>query len=216
LWLRRAHLEISELSELFSDILRTFTATCEEYGCTNGINAKIDRSTGDLNMKIRIQSLIIGLALLSALATAAFVPARAKGQERREGSESQARKLEGTWRVQVTLRNCQSGDALRTFPALLTFANGGTLTGTTTAFSPALRSPDHGVWEQTGRGAFSAVSDAFLFNPTGVWVSTQRITQAITIGGDPDGFESNAKVEFLDTNGNVTSTGCATAVGQRF
>jgi hypothetical protein len=71
-------------------------------------------------------------------------------------SESQARKLEGTWRVQVTIRDCQSGAALRTFPALLTFARGGTLTETTTGFPPALRTPGHGFWRHTGDQTYTA------------------------------------------------------------
>jgi hypothetical protein len=150
------------------------------------------------------------------LAMTGAMPARAQESERQEKSESRARKIEGTWRVQVTLRNCQSGDALRTFPALLTFAQGETLTGTTTAFSPALRSPDHGIWGPTGRHTFSAVTEAFIFNPVGTWVTTQRITQAIEIGSDPNEFNSNATIEFFDTSGNLTSTGCATAVAHRF
>ena len=36
-------------------------------------------------------------------------------------------RLEGAWRLQVTVRNCQTGEALRTFSALFTFAKGGTL-----------------------------------------------------------------------------------------
>jgi hypothetical protein len=98
----------------------------------------------------------------------------------------------------------------------LTFAPGGTLTGTTTAFSPALRSPDHGIWEQTGRRSFNAVTEAFLFNPAGAWATTQRITQTIKIGNDPDEFNSIAKIEFFDTNGVLTITGCATAIAHRF
>ncbi len=170
-------------------------------------------------MRMRIKNMFVGLALLAALVLSGAVSrqvARAQESERQERSESPARKIEGTWRVQVTLRNCQSGEALRTFPALLTFAQGETLTGTTTAFSPALRSPDHGTWEQTGGRNFRAVTDAFIFNPAGAWVMTQRITQTIRIGGDPEEFHSDAKVEFFDTSGNLTSTGCATAVAHRF
>ena len=37
------------------------------------------------------------------------------------------KRLEGVWRFQVTVRNCQTGEPLRTFPALFTFAKGGTL-----------------------------------------------------------------------------------------
>ena len=170
-------------------------------------------------MRLSIRNKFVGLGLLAALTlsgAASSQVGRAQDSARRDGSESHAGKIEGTWRVQVTLRNCQTGDALKTFPAMLTFAQGGTLTGTTTAFSPALRSPDHGVWEQTGRRTYSAVTDAFIFNPSGTWVMTQRITQAIKFGGDPDEFNSDAKVEFFDTSGNLTSTGCATAAANRF
>ncbi len=138
-------------------------------------------------------------------------------QERDDDAKSQShgRKLEGTWRVQVTLRNCQSGAELRTFPAMLTFAEGGTLTGTTTAFPPALRGSDHGVWNRTGGHSYRALSEAFLFNPAGAWVSRQRITQEIQLARGGDIFTSDATVEFFDTLGNTTSTGCATAVATR-
>ena len=57
--------------------------------------------------------------------------------------------LQGTWRVQVTVRDCQTGDALRTFPALFTFASGGTLTAATAGVPPALTTPNLGVWQHT-------------------------------------------------------------------
>jgi hypothetical protein len=46
-------------------------------------------------------------------------------------------------------QDCESGAPLLTFPALLSFARGGTLTGTTAsrAFQPGQRSSDHGVWD---------------------------------------------------------------------
>ena len=62
---------------------------------------------------------------------------------------AEARTLEGTWWVQVTaLTDCVSHVPLMSFTALLTFAKGGTMTGTTTnpAFAIGQRSPDHGVW----------------------------------------------------------------------
>ena len=129
--------------------------------------------------------------------------------------DPQARKLGGTWRVQVAQRICQTGVVIRTFPATLTFAEGGTLVGTTTAFPPALRGPDHGIWQHTGDHTFSAVTEAFLFNPAGLWTGTQQITQTIEIKDNADEFNSNAAIQFFDSNGNVTLTGCATAVATR-
>lgn len=173
-------------------------------------------------MKSRNMNMVVGLALLVALALAGTIfptPARGAQEQKLESSgksDSQARKLEGTWRVQVTIRDCQTGGALRSFPALLTFARGGTLTETTTGFPPARRTPGHGVWQHTGGHTYSAVSEAFLFNPAGVWTGTQRLTQAIEIGDDPDEFNSTATNEIFDTNGNLLVSGCATAVARRF
>jgi hypothetical protein len=78
-----------------------------------------------------------------------------------------------------------------------------------------MRSPGHGFWNHTSGGSFHAVSEAFLFNPAGVWTGTQRITQAIEIGNDSDQLDSTASVEILDVLGNVTATGCATAIASR-
>lgn len=159
--------------------------------------------------------LLTAASILGAIFTIPASEAKAQRSENQDRSESQGKKLEGTWRVLVTGRDCQTGAAVRTFPALLTFADGGTLTGTTTAFSPALRSPDHGFWRKTGERSYLAVSQAFLFNPAGAWISTQQITQTIEFGHNPDEFTSSASSEFFDTNGNLTRTVCATAVGTR-
>jgi hypothetical protein len=162
-------------------------------------------------MTSTLRRTLAGLALVTTLTLAVallYMPSASALQ-------STGGRIDGTWRVQVTLRNCQSGAELRTFPAILTFANGGTLTGTSTVLSPGLRSPDHGIWEHTGGQNYRAVDEAFIFNPAGVWVSTQRLTQSIELAGKADSFTSNANTEFFDTAGNVTATGCATAVAAR-
>jgi hypothetical protein len=181
-------------------------------------------------MKPRTLKPIFGMALMSALALAAVVyntaapSARAQKSEAAE-SKSQGGMLEGTWRVQVTLRDCQTGAELRpSTPALLTFAKGGTLTETTTVFPPAVRSPGHGFWRHTGGQTYTAVSEAFLFNPSAppasAWVGTQRITQTIQIRDDPDELTSTASTVFFGPDGNPIpgfppAPGCATAVAHR-
>ena len=159
--------------------------------------------------------LTLALALVSVSASVGPVPAKLQSIDKDENSQSHGGKIEGTWRVQVTLRNCQNGAELRVFPALLTFAKGGTLTGTSTVLSSGLRSPDHGVWSHLGGNKYRAADDAFIFNPAGVWVSTQRLYQNIELAADADTFTSNATTEFFDTFGSLTSTGCATAVATR-
>jgi len=159
-------------------------------------------------MRLRKMSLLAGLALLAALVLMGSSSLTTAAGASTAGSKG----LEGTWRMQVTIRDCASGTALRTFPAFLTFAQGGTLTETTTGFPPALRTPGHGIWSHLTDHTYSAVSEAFLFNPAGVWTSKQRLTQFIEISGEYE-LKSTAINEIFDTNGNLIANGCATAVG---
>ena len=146
--------------------------------------------------------LILGYGLLTT---------RAQSEE--AGSHN---RLEGTWRAQVTVRDCQTRVALRTFPALFTFAKGGTLSVTTAGQLPALSTTGLGVWRHTDGHAYSAVSEAFVFNTDGAWTQTHRLTRAIEIGNDEDKFTDTVALQIFDTNGNVIVTGCATSVGSRF
>jgi hypothetical protein len=128
------------------------------------------------------------------------------------------RRLEGSWTVQITLQNCQTGAAMgNPFFSLLTFARGGTAVETTAnpMFFPAVRGPGHGVWSHTGPHTFRAVTVAFITS-SGVLVKTQTITQTIEMGDDPDSFTTpSASVVFIPTDGGPTITGCATATGTR-
>jgi hypothetical protein len=152
-------------------------------------------------MKSLVACLMIAIVLCLALPTS-------------NAQENNGGQIEGTWKVQVTVRNCQNAAEIRTFPAMLSFAAGGTLTGTSTVLPLAARGGDLGIWQFNGHSSYSAVSEAFLFNgPT--WFQTQRLTQSITLSQDANSFTSDAKTEFFDTSGNSVSTGCATAVATR-
>src|SRR5262245_33602793 len=113
-------------------------------------------------MTLKPMNYVIGVALLAAVTLAGMISTRTV-LAAPERVESNGPRLEGTWRVQVTIRDCNSGASLRTFPAVLTFAQGGTLTETTTGFPPAVRSPGHGFWRHTTDQSYLAVSEAFLF-----------------------------------------------------
>ena len=161
-----------------------------------------------MKMKPVICTLFRRLTALSALVLAATIsPALASDDNSDSG------KLVGTWFTQASIRDCNSGVVLRTFSAINTFSSGGTMTDTTAAVSPALRSPGLGTWEKTLGQTYGATSVAFLFNPAGVWTGTQRLTHSIRFNGDAIEFTSTN--EIFDTSGTVTTTGCATAVGHR-
>ena len=142
---------------------------------------------------------LFALALAIALVLAPRTIANAQSQQAASG-----RGLEGTWRVEVTLRDCNTGAPLGSpFRSLLSFARGGTMTETTARFSPALRGPGHGIWQQIQRSTFSSTLEAFLYNPAGVWIEWQRLTQTIEIGDDPNTWTANAHNEIFDTNDNL-------------
>jgi hypothetical protein len=170
-------------------------------------------------MKLRILKRFgaVGLAAVLALTVMlisqlGFSATAAQSEE----SESHAKGLQGAWRVQLTVRDCQTGVALRTFPALFTFAKGGTLSVTTAGQLPALSTTGLGVWRHTDGHAYSAVSEAFVFSNAGVWTQTHRLTRAIEIGNNEDEFTDTVTLQIFDTNGNAIVTGCATSVGSRF
>jgi hypothetical protein len=151
------------------------------------------------------------LVLAGMLVLGSGLTARARAQD----AESQ-NGLEGTWRVQVTVRDCQTGQAQRTFPALFAFAKGGTLTATTAGQLPSLSTPNLGVWRHTDGHSFSAVSETFIFGSAGAWTQTHRLTRVIEIGIDGDTFTDTIALEIFDTNGNLIVTGCGTSVASRF
>jgi hypothetical protein len=144
--------------------------------------------------------------------------------EREAGAHSQdrdrdERTLQGTWVVTVTQQSCPNGPAIAPpFKSLLTFDAGGTMTETTDnpMFFPAFRGPGHGVWNHTGRHAYSAESLAFI-TVNGMLAKTQKINQTIEMGDDPNQFTTTAaSVQFFDPTGALLVSGCATATGQRF
>jgi len=126
--------------------------------------------------------------------------------------------LEGTWRFQkITVYDCQTGATLRSFSALAAFAQGGSLTVVTAGQPPSLYTTGLGIWRHTQGHSYSAVYDAFLFNPAGVWIQTHRITWTIDIGDDGDTFTNTIGLEILDTSGNPIATGgCAAGTATRF
>ena len=164
---------------------------------------------GDLKAVYGVVLVLVFALVVVLLITSGL---RAQGGE----SEWQRGRLEGTWRVQLTVRDCQTGAALRAFPAVFIFAKGGTLTATTAGQSPALFTPNLGVWRYTGGNTYSAVSEAFVFSPTGVWIQTHRLTRAIELSDDANEFTDTVKLEIFGTTGNLIATGCATSAARRF
>lgn len=165
---------------------------------------------------MRIKGLRAIFALVVAGASAISFAQSAAAQT--EDWDLDARNLEGSWTVQVTQVNCETGAALGSpFYSMLTFVRGGTLLETTAnpMFFPAVRGPGHGVWSHSYGDTFKAVSVAFI-TLNGALVKTQTITQTIKLGDDRDTFKTTAAgVLIVPVGVGVTISGCAIAEGKR-
>lgn len=132
-------------------------------------------------------------------------------------SDRGARALEGTWLVQVSQQDCNSGEPVgRPFQSLLTFAQGGTMTETTSnpAFFPAVRTAGHGVWKHAGRQTYKASTTAFI-TLNGALARIQTINQTIEVLTEDSLRTTEASVTFYRPDGTVLASGCAAATGQR-
>src|SRR5882762_8771385 len=107
-----------------------------------------------MNSKSRRMSSVVVVLVLVGLLVQPY-GRDAAAQSNREG------RLQGTWRVQVTPINCQTGAPLPipSFSALDSYARGGTLTEVvnSAAFLPGQVTPGLGVWSHTQADAYKAV-----------------------------------------------------------
>jgi hypothetical protein len=84
-----------------------------------------------------VKNIMAPLVVACALVT--MVAATAAGQGTEGG------RLEGTWSMQITLTDC-AGHTIRSFPTLVAFVAGGTLTEASGDTAPALQTGGKGVW----------------------------------------------------------------------
>jgi hypothetical protein len=132
---------------------------------------------------------------------------------------AEAPSLVGTWQVQITLKDCTtSAPHGQPFQSLLTFAQGGTVTETTSnpGFFPAMRGPGHGNWSSTADRLYTASTVAYI-TLNGVLAKTQTITQpTIQMTGDNTFETPSAAVKFYGPDGSLLASACAVASGKRY
>jgi hypothetical protein len=144
--------------------------------------------------------------------------------------------VEGTWFVQVTLRDCPTNAQIGLpFNSLVTFHRGGTLSESTSspAFAIGQRSDGHGNWTSEGNHTYSQRMINLInfstaqnlpgtpgYNPSlpitpGFFAGWVTVTHTIEPTDSDHGtsFGTNA---FYKADGTVYRTGCSTAVSVRF
>ena len=156
----------------------------------------------------------VSLKAISGLVLTVFL-VLASMQVPAAGGNGKAKRIEGTWSVRVTPRNCDTGAELLNFPAKSTFLSGGDMFTTPSITVPFLRSTGHGIWEHTGGRSFNATIELFDYNQDHTFVGIERVTQHIELNENDDEFTSTNTFVLTNPNGQVLMRGCSTAVGHR-
>ena len=130
------------------------------------------------------------------------------------GENALARRIEGTWLLQATLRQCDTGAEIpnSTFPALHTFLSGGAMLSNPAASG---LSTGHGVWTHTGGDTFQNTIRLFAFTPGGALMGIATVERDILLSPDGGSLTSNDVSEFRDLAGNLIGSRCAAVTGTR-
>jgi len=148
------------------------------------------------------------IALIGALILSAGALILVFGQSRQRNASG----IEGVWQTVVTPRVCTTGNPVGpTFPGILMFSQGGTMTGTSTAVTSV-----YGVWDrEPGSRQYSFVTISLKYD-AGILVGSRRITQIVTLDASGNSFTSTGTFQDYDLAGNPTISGCSTSTGTRF
>ena len=130
------------------------------------------------------------------------------------GENGLGRRIEGTWLVQGTLRDCNTGAEIpnSTFPALHTFLSGGAMLSNPATIG---LSTGHGVWTHAGGDGFQNTIRLFAFTPTGVLMGISTVERDIVLSSDGASLTSNDVGDLRDLAGNLVGTRCASVTGTR-
>ena len=125
-------------------------------------------------------------------------------------------RLAGTWDATVTIRNCATGDAIRSFASIGTFNQGGTFIGSTSGLAQASRTPEHGVWRHVSKNTYLMRFKTFNFDPAGVAINYSIVTHTVELSQDANSYYSEGGVQIYLMDGTPVMQGCSDAVGTRF
>jgi hypothetical protein len=157
--------------------------------------------------KLNIMRLSLALASLVAVTIASAQDTRALG--------AVGGKLQGTWEMQITLTDC-AGHTIRSFPTLVEFVAGGTVTEASGGTAPALQTGGKGVWGHTVDSTYAFRFKDFTFNAQNVFTGWVIITGETTVDETGDATSGPATVDVYNASGVLVAHLCADAAGTRF
>jgi hypothetical protein len=129
-----------------------------------------------------------------------------------EHSRRERPRIEGVWNVNVTIRDCQRGDVIRSVRALNLFIQDGSLIETAVN---VLRTPSVGTWRRLEGQTFASIFTFVRYKPDGTFASRAKVTRTIELNEDGGEFTSTDTVEDFDTDNALISKACATETATR-
>jgi hypothetical protein len=187
-----------------------------------------------MNWKLSNARVASRMAAAVGLAGILLLTSRSVGLAQSNSGSSRSR-LEGTWLVQVTLRNCATNAPLGSFNSLVTAHQGGTMSETTSspAFAIGQRSPGHAAWISKGRHTYGQQMISLInfdtpanlpgapgFDPSapvspGFFAGWATVSHTIELTDEDHGTSSGTN-DFYKADGTKYRSGCSTAVMRRF
>jgi hypothetical protein len=152
----------------------------------------------------------LGLAAAVLLLAVSMLPALAQG-----GGQNGGGRLEGSWNVRVTVRDCTTGSEVRSFDSVTQFMQGGTLIDSTSAVWQALKTPGQGIWEHTTANNYRFTFKAFSFSTVGAYTGYQIIRHEASMASSGDAYESAGTSEFYTPTGVLVNSLCSTTTATR-
>ena len=128
-----------------------------------------------------------------------------------------AQSLQGTWRVTRTAVDCITGQDILSFPAIMTFNQGGTYTGygVPPGGDPG-QGTEYGVWQrEPGRQNYSFRTVSYGYTAEGVFEGRAEVTDTLHLTS-ANSFESSSTIQIFDADGNLLFTEYATSTATRF
>lgn len=154
-------------------------------------------------------------ALAPAIAILLLVQACGRSNDANAQAASGADPVEGVWESTITIRDCISGAAIRSFKGVNTFHRGGTLSDANIT-APTTRGPGAGVWRASAAaGSYTASFRFYRYNPDGALAGAQRVNRNFTLAADGNSTTGTIAAQILDTADTVLQNMCGTETSAR-
>ena len=154
----------------------------------------------------------IGVASLVMLVLGVLTQVGVSAQDQKGNEQG----LVGSWDLQVTLRDCETGTAFVSFPAINTYNQGGTMQQTAPPEPFTTLLPGHGVWSHQTGLSYAGAFRFFKINPDGSVATKTIVRSAISLERDGKSYTSTDTGEILSADGALLFRACSTTAATRF